>query len=156
MAAGVASGRGAKPRERTRVRRRRLLPKPSLHLPQTHLRLPLAPTHPPTHPLIAGREGRGEFGARSGLKKKKTGGLSNREKDKRKRLPYAARSGQVQRCGASVGCLIAFIAGRWMELAVGACYMLLTVARDGCPQVKKRLGKNKSKNSKNFKGRVKQ
>lgn len=42
----------------------------------------------------AGREGR-EFGAKSGLKKKKTGGLSNREKDKRKRLPMAARSGQV-------------------------------------------------------------
>ncbi len=45
---------------------------------------------------VAGREGR-DFGARSSLKKKKTGGLSNREKDKRKRLPFAARSGQVGR-----------------------------------------------------------
>lgn len=46
--------------------------------------------------VLEGREGR-EFGAKSGLKKKKTGGLSNREKDKRKRLPMAARSGQVKK-----------------------------------------------------------
>ncbi|KAL4857462.1 hypothetical protein ACK3TF_002330 [Chlorella vulgaris] len=46
--------------------------------------------------VLEGREGR-EFGARSTLKKQKTGGLSNREKDKRKRLPYAARSGQVKK-----------------------------------------------------------
>lgn len=44
----------------------------------------------------AGREGR-EFGAKAKLKQKKTGGLSNREKDKRKRLPMAARSGQVKK-----------------------------------------------------------
>ena len=44
----------------------------------------------------AGREGR-EFGAKSQLHKKKTGGLSNREKDKRKRLPLAARSGQARK-----------------------------------------------------------
>lgn len=48
--------------------------------------------------MCAGREDR-EFGAKSTLKKKKTGGLSNREKDKRKRLPFAARSGQVRRAG---------------------------------------------------------
>ncbi|KAL4422877.1 hypothetical protein ABPG75_009074 [Micractinium tetrahymenae] len=46
--------------------------------------------------VLEGREGR-EFGAKSSLKKKKTGGLSNREKDKRKRLPMAARSGQVKK-----------------------------------------------------------
>ena len=61
---------------------------------------PLTPIHPFTlgcHLPPAGREGREGFGAKSGLKKKKTGGLSNREKDKRKRLPFAARSGQVGR-----------------------------------------------------------
>ncbi|KAI7837441.1 hypothetical protein COHA_008699 [Chlorella ohadii] len=47
--------------------------------------------------VLEGREGREGFGAKSGLKKKKTGGLSNREKDKRKRLPFAARSGQVKK-----------------------------------------------------------
>lgn len=46
--------------------------------------------------VLEGREGR-EFGAKSSLKKSKTGGLSNREKDKRKRLPLAARSGQVKK-----------------------------------------------------------
>jgi hypothetical protein len=51
-----------------------------------------------------GREGRGEFGARSNLKKKKTGGLSNREKDKRKNLPFAARSGQVSNRSCLCGC----------------------------------------------------
>jgi protein SDA1 len=46
--------------------------------------------------VLEGREGR-EFGAKSSLKKSKTGGLSNREKEKRKNLPLAARSGQVKK-----------------------------------------------------------
>ncbi|KAL4448816.1 hypothetical protein ABPG77_007533 [Micractinium sp. CCAP 211/92] len=46
--------------------------------------------------VLEGREGR-EFGAKAKLKQKKTGGLSNREKEKRKRLPMAARSGQVKK-----------------------------------------------------------
>lgn len=46
--------------------------------------------------VLAGREGR-EFGAKSSLKKNKTGGLSNREKDRRKRLPLAARTVQAKR-----------------------------------------------------------
>lgn len=46
--------------------------------------------------MITGREGR-EFGAKASLKKDKTGGLSNREKDKRKNLPMAARSGQARK-----------------------------------------------------------
>lgn len=45
--------------------------------------------------VMEGREGR-EFAAKSSLKKKKTGGLSNREKAKRKALPLAARSGQAR------------------------------------------------------------
>ncbi|KAL6785625.1 hypothetical protein ACKKBF_B01005 [Auxenochlorella protothecoides x Auxenochlorella symbiontica] len=46
--------------------------------------------------VLKGREGR-EFGAKASLKKDKTGGLSNREKDKRKNLPMAARSGQARK-----------------------------------------------------------
>lgn len=65
----------------------------------TALPAPSSAAHCPFRPLPsvspAGREGRESFGAKSGLKKKKSGGLSNREKDKRKRLPFAARSGQV-------------------------------------------------------------
>lgn len=41
--------------------------------------------------MRAGREGR-EFGAATARKKQKTGGLSNREKQKRKRLPPSARA----------------------------------------------------------------
>jgi len=46
--------------------------------------------------IMAGREGR-EFGSKAALKKDKQGGLSNREKDRRKNLPLAARAGQVKR-----------------------------------------------------------
>ena len=45
----------------------------------------------------AGREGRTEFGAKARIKKDKTGGLSNKEKDKRKRLPSRAVGGQVRK-----------------------------------------------------------
>ena len=40
---------------------------------------------------LAGREDRGQFGAASERKNKKTGGTSNAEKAKRKNLPLAAR-----------------------------------------------------------------
>lgn len=46
--------------------------------------------------VLAGREGRDAFGARSGLKKKKTGGTSEREKQKKKALPIAARIQQLR------------------------------------------------------------
>ena len=46
--------------------------------------------------IMEGRVGR-EFGAKARLKKDKQGGLSNREKDKRKNLPMAAKMGQVRR-----------------------------------------------------------
>lgn len=46
--------------------------------------------------VLEGREGR-EFGAKSRIKKDKTGGLSNKEKQKRKNLPMAAVSGQVRK-----------------------------------------------------------
>ena len=44
-----------------------------------------------------GREGRGGFGAASSLRKKKTGGLSNKEKAKQKNMPAAARMQQLSR-----------------------------------------------------------
>lgn len=84
---------------------------------------PLAPTSPPAAPCPpAGREGRGEFGARSGLKKKKTGGLSNREKDKRKRLPMAARSGQVRAAGPARSCRQPAEAGRGRGARAGRAW----------------------------------
>lgn len=46
--------------------------------------------------VMEGREGR-EFGAKSSIKKSKTGGLSNKEKQRRKNLPSAAVSGQVKK-----------------------------------------------------------
>lgn len=46
--------------------------------------------------VLAGREGREEFGARSKLKKQKTGGLSEKQKQKRKQLPIAARIQQLR------------------------------------------------------------
>eukprot|EP00890_Picochlorum_soloecismus_P002101 jgi/Picsp_1/2892/NSC_01117-R1_protein len=46
--------------------------------------------------VMEGREGR-EFGAKSRVKKAKTGGLSNKEKLKRKKLPMRAVSGQVRK-----------------------------------------------------------
>ena len=45
---------------------------------------------------FAGRVGR-EFGSKASLKKAKTGGMSNREKERRKRLPIAARGSQVRK-----------------------------------------------------------
>ena len=41
--------------------------------------------------VMEGREGRGEFGSAADRHKKKSGGSSNKEKDKRKQLPLAAR-----------------------------------------------------------------
>ena len=50
--------------------------------------------------VMEGREGR-EFGAAAGKRKAKAGGLSNREKQKRKAMPLAARSAQARkRAGA--------------------------------------------------------
>jgi len=46
--------------------------------------------------VLAGREGR-EFGSRASLKKLKTGGLSERQKQKNKALPSAARTAQLRR-----------------------------------------------------------
>ena len=46
--------------------------------------------------VLEGREGR-EFGAKARLKKDKTGGLSNKEKAKRKNLPAAAKMAQAKR-----------------------------------------------------------
>ena len=45
----------------------------------------------------AGREDRLGFGAASGLRKKKTGGTSNREKAKNKNMPAVARVRQISR-----------------------------------------------------------
>ena len=44
----------------------------------------------------AGREGR-EFGAAAGRKKTKTGGLSNKQQQKNKRMPGPARAAQLKR-----------------------------------------------------------
>ena len=46
---------------------------------------------------LVGREDREGFGAASGLRKKKTGGTSNREKAKKKNMPAAARVRQISR-----------------------------------------------------------
>ena len=46
--------------------------------------------------VLAGREGRGEFGAAAGRRKSKTGGLSNNEKKKKKFMPLAARVKQAK------------------------------------------------------------
>ncbi|GIM11973.1 hypothetical protein Vretimale_15407, partial [Volvox reticuliferus] len=51
--------------------------------------------------VLEGREGREKFGARSGLKKKKTAGLSEREKQRRKAMPMAARVAQIRRRNAA-------------------------------------------------------
>ncbi|KAG2445218.1 hypothetical protein HYH02_008686 [Chlamydomonas schloesseri] len=51
--------------------------------------------------VLEGREGREKFGARSGLKKKKTAGLSEREKQRRKAMPMAARVQQIRRRNAA-------------------------------------------------------
>ncbi len=47
--------------------------------------------------VLAGREGRDKFGGATGRKKQKTGGLSEKEKQKRKAMPIAARLSQVRR-----------------------------------------------------------
>lgn len=112
------------------------------------------------------------FGAKSGLKKKKTGGLSNREKDKRKRLPFAARSGQVggtERAGWTLWMRLRILVhaahrprcdggtNALRRLRVGgnrhtARPATLPGLRLCAAQVKKRLTRNKMKSSKNFKG----
>ncbi|PNW82173.1 hypothetical protein CHLRE_06g277050v5 [Chlamydomonas reinhardtii] len=51
--------------------------------------------------VLEGREGREKFGARSSLKKKKTAGLSEREKQRRKAMPMAARVQQIRRRNAA-------------------------------------------------------
>jgi hypothetical protein len=47
--------------------------------------------------VLAGRVGREEFGSSTGRKKGKTGGLTEREKQKKKAMPSAARDHQIQR-----------------------------------------------------------
>ncbi|KAG2501935.1 hypothetical protein HYH03_000433 [Edaphochlamys debaryana] len=51
--------------------------------------------------VLEGREGREKFGAKSALKKKKTAGLSEREKQRRKVMPMAARVQQIRRRNAA-------------------------------------------------------
>ncbi len=51
--------------------------------------------------VLEGREGREKFGARSGLKKKKTAGFSEREKQRKKAMPMAARLAQIRRRNAA-------------------------------------------------------
>ena len=47
--------------------------------------------------VLEGRKDREKFGARSGLKKAKTGGLSEKQKQKKKAMPLAARLHQLKR-----------------------------------------------------------
>jgi len=72
--------------------------KPAPPLSDDGLRSSLAASLVPF--CAAGREGREGFGAAAGRKKKKTGGLSNREQQKQKRLPAVSRARQVKRRGA--------------------------------------------------------
>ena len=56
--------------------------------------------------IMAGREDRGEFGSSQERKNKKTGGMTNVEKKKRKNMPLAARvmaAGRRRRGGAKFG-----------------------------------------------------
>jgi protein SDA1 len=46
--------------------------------------------------VMAGREGREAFGARAALKKKKSGSLSERQKQRAKAMPIAARLQQLR------------------------------------------------------------
>jgi protein SDA1 len=46
--------------------------------------------------VMEGREGRGKFGPSSDLKKNKTGGLSERQKQRQKAMPVAARMAQLR------------------------------------------------------------
>lgn len=45
----------------------------------------------------AGREERGKYYARTAVKQKKTGGLSNRQKEHKKKMPLAAKRDKVAR-----------------------------------------------------------
>ncbi|OMO81536.1 hypothetical protein COLO4_23531 [Corchorus olitorius] len=45
----------------------------------------------------AGREDRGPYQARTAIKQKKTGGLSNRQKEHKKNMPFAAKKAKAQR-----------------------------------------------------------
>ncbi|OMO60326.1 hypothetical protein CCACVL1_24239 [Corchorus capsularis] len=45
----------------------------------------------------AGREDRGKYQARTAIKQKKTGGLSNRQKEHKKNMPFAAKKAKAQR-----------------------------------------------------------
>ena len=47
--------------------------------------------------VMAGREGRAKFSGSLGLKKNKTGGLSEKEKQRKKAMPIAARINQLRR-----------------------------------------------------------
>lgn len=46
--------------------------------------------------VLAGREGREAFGGAAGRKKQKTGGLTEKEKQRKKAMPSAARAWQVR------------------------------------------------------------
>ncbi len=46
--------------------------------------------------VLAGREDREGFGARTGRKKQKAGGTSEREKRRQKQLPLAAHASQMR------------------------------------------------------------
>ncbi|KDO82130.1 hypothetical protein CISIN_1g0036002mg, partial [Citrus sinensis] len=45
--------------------------------------------------IRAGREDRGKYMARAAIKQKKTGGLSNRQKEHKKAMPLAAKRAKV-------------------------------------------------------------
>ena len=51
--------------------------------------------------VMEGREGRDEFGARSSRKKQKTGSKSEREKQRAKQMPIAARISQLRNRAAA-------------------------------------------------------
>ena len=46
--------------------------------------------------VLAGREGRDKFGASTGMKKSKTGGLTERQKQRKKAMPMAGRIKQLK------------------------------------------------------------
>ncbi|EPS67164.1 hypothetical protein M569_07613, partial [Genlisea aurea] len=45
--------------------------------------------------IRAGREERGKYQSRTGIKQKKTGGLSNRQKEHKKAMPLAAKRAKI-------------------------------------------------------------
>ena len=94
--------------------------------------------------VMEGREGR-DFGSSVARKKKKVGGLSNREKTKKKSLPIAARQSQV-RSGAlprgrwrAFACLPARAEGR--EAVRPPDWLLLLSGGHGGSQVRSRMMK---------------